>query len=108
MRIVNQRQSEDVPADPGFGLKRPTFGLSRERVNRVELNFALRGGGGVTAFVELEDEVTPERLEQYIQELATEISAGKGRTFADATSATGQLTWVNLAEVTAFTARQAK
>ncbi len=109
MRTVNQQQlSEDAPGGPGLGLKRPTFGLSRDRVNRLELVLAMRGGGVINVFEELEDEVTAERLEQYGAELATQIANGETRAFVDAWSATGQRSWVNLGEVTAFTVRQAK
>jgi hypothetical protein len=109
MPSVNQQQlSEDTPAGPGLGLKRPTFGLSRERINRLELVLAIRGGGVINVFDELDDEVTEERLETYSNELAEQIAAGKTRAFADSWTATGQRSWVNLGEVTAFTVRQAK
>lgn len=107
MRIVNQL-SEDVPAGPGFGLKRGSFGLSRERLNRVEVVLALRGGGVLNVFDQIEGEVTDERLEQYAAQLVAQIQTGAARTFADAGTATGQRSWVNLGEVTAFTVRHAK
>lgn len=108
MRILNQQLSDDVPAGPGFGLKRPTFGLAREHVNRLELVLAMRGGGVINVFEELEDELNADRLEQYAAELATQIANGETRSFTDAWTATGQRSWVNLGEVTAFTVRQAK
>ena len=109
MAITNQQHlSEDAPAGPGFGLKRPTFGLSRERVNRLELVLAMRGGGIVNVFDELEDEVSAEQLERYAQELSGQIKSGDTRAFADAWTATGQRSWVSLGEVVAFTVRQAK
>ena len=108
MRIVNQQLSDNAPAGPALGLKRPTFGLSRERINRVEVILAMRGGGVLNVFEELDDEVNAERLEQYARELTEQIQTGKPRSFADAWSSTGQHSWVNLGEVTAFTVRQAK
>ena len=41
-------------------------------------------------------------------ELSKEIAAAKTRSFSDAWSATGQKSWVNLAEVVGFSLRQAK
>jgi hypothetical protein len=108
MRIVNQQLSEDVPAGPGFGLKRPTFGLSRENANRLEIVLAMRGGGVINLFEQVQDEVNEERLQKYSSELAEQIAGGETRSFADAWSATGQRSWVNLGEVVAFTVRQAK
>lgn len=109
MSFLNQQQlSEDAPAGPEFGLKRATFGLSRGRVNRLELVLAMRGGGVINVFEELSDEATPDRLEAYAAELATQIANNETRSFTDAVSATGQRSWVNLGEVSAFTIRQAK
>ena len=108
MRIVNQQLSEDAPAGPGFGLKRPTFGLSRERMNRVEVVLAMRGGGVINVFDQVAGEVSEEGLEQYARELTEQIGTGKARSFADSWNSTGQHSWVNLGEVTAFTVRQAK
>ena len=109
MRIKDQQQlSDDVPAGPGFGLKRPTFGLSRERENRLELVLAMRGGGIINVFDDLDEEITAERLEAYAADLATRIANGETRAFSDAWTATGQHSWVNLGEVVAFTVHKAK
>src|SRR5215210_5227026 len=109
MPIVDQQQlSGDVPAGPGFGLKRPTFGLSREREDRLELVLAMRGGGIINVFDDLAEDVSEERLEAYAADLATRIANGETRAFSDAWTATGQHSWVNLGEVVAFTVRQAK
>ena len=108
MEIAKQQLTEDKPAAPGFGLKRATFGLSRDKVNRVELVLAVRGGGVINVFEELAKEVTAETLDQYARELADQIAAGQSRAFTDTWSATGQRSWINLGEVTAFTVRQAK
>ena len=108
MRIVNQQLSEDAPAGPGFGLKRPTFGLSRERMNRVEVVLAMRGGGVINVFDQIEGEVTEEGLDQYARELTEQIRSGQSKSFADSWQSTGQRSWVNLGEVTAFTVRQDK
>jgi hypothetical protein len=107
METMNQL-TEDVPAGPGFGLKRGSFGLSRERMNRVEITLAMRGGGVLNVFDQVDNEVTDERLEEFAAQLVAQIQTGAARTFADGNSATGQRSWVNLAEVTAFTVRQAK
>jgi hypothetical protein len=109
MDISNQQLSEDVPAAPGFGLKgKPTFGLSREKSNRLELVLALTGGGLINVFVEIDDDATPERVESYSSELASAIGAGEKRSFTDSWGATGQRAWVDLGQVVAFTVRQAK
>src|SRR5438876_6797104 len=89
MDTVNQQLSEDVPAGPGFGLKRPTFGLAREQVKRVEITFAMRGGAVINAFEEIQSEVTEELVEAYAAELAKEITASRTRSFSDSWSATG-------------------
>lgn len=105
MPTTNQ---QEPPAGPAYGLKRPTFGLSREKSNRVELILAVRGGGVITLYSELADEVTAEGLDALATELAGQIASGQTRTFSDNWSATGQKSWVNLGEVVAFTVRQAK
>ena len=108
MRIVNQQLSEDAPAGPGFGLRRGSFGLSRERMNRVEVVLAMRGGGVLNVFDQVDGEVTEDQLEQYAGQLVAQIQTGAARAFADSWGSTGQRSWVNLGEVTAFTVRQAK
>ena len=108
MQIAKQQLTENAPAAPGFGLKRATFGLSREPVSRLELVLAMRGGGVINVFEELSEEITAERLDQYSKELAAQIGSSQSRSFTDAWSATGQRSWINLGEVTAFTVRQAK
>ncbi len=108
MKIYNRREAEDVPAGPAYGLKRPTFGLSREAIHRVELVLAMRGGGVMSVLTDLGDEITEERLGDFSKELATQIAASETRSFSDAWSATGQRAWVNLGEVVAFSVRQAK
>ncbi len=107
MDITNQQLSESAPAGPGFGLKRGTFGMSRDRLNRVEVVLAMRGGGIISVFDEIDSEVTDDRVEQYAAQLVAQIQTGAARSFTDAAS-TGQHSWVNLGEVTAFTVRQAK
>lgn len=108
MEFVSRQRGEDVPAGPAAGLKGPTFGLARERLNRIELTLAIRGGGVITVFVEQDDEISSESLDAFAAELATGISAGQARTFSDSWHATGQRAWVNLGEVVAFSVRQAK
>ena len=68
----------------------------------------MRGGAVINAFEEIQSEVTEELVEAYAAELAKEITASRTRSFSDSWSATGQKSWVNLGEVTAFTIRQAK
>ena len=108
MEIARQQLTEDAPASPSFGLRRATFGPSRDPINRLEIVLAMRGGGVINVFEEVGDEVTAERLDEYAKELATQIGSGQTRAFTDAWSATGQRSWINLGEVTAFTVRQAK
>lgn len=108
MEIVSRQRGDDVPAGPATGLKGPTFGLARERLNRIELTLAIRGGSTITVFVEHGDEVSAETLDAFAADLAAGISAGESRSYADAWNATGQRAWVNLAEVVAFSVRQAK
>jgi hypothetical protein len=108
MQTTNQQHAEDRSAGLGLGLKRPAFGLSREKAFRLELVLAMRGGGVLNIFEELSEEVTAERLAQYAEDIAAQIKSGGTRTFSDAWTATGQRAWVNLGEVTAFTVRQAK
>jgi hypothetical protein len=74
----------------------------------LELVLAMRGGGIVNVFDELEDEVSAEQLDRYAQALSLQIKNGEMRAFADAWTATGQRSWVSLGEVVAFTVRQAK
>jgi hypothetical protein len=108
MEISNKRQADDVPAGPAAGLKGPTFGLARERLNRLEVGLALRGGGSLTLFVELDSEVSPEAVEAFAAELAEGVAGSQSRTFVDSSTATGQRSWVNLGEVVAFSVRQAR
>src|SRR5262249_8918529 len=108
MQTTNQQHSEDRPTGLGAGLRRPAFGLSREKAYRLELALAMRGGGVINVFEELTEEVTPERLAQYAEDIAAQIKNGGTRSFSDSWSATGQRAWVNLGEVSAFTVRQAK
>ena len=108
MSIRGQNRTGDVPAGPGLGLKRHPFGLVREPINRLELVLAMRGGAVINVFDKVEDEVTEERLDKYLAELAEQIREGRARLFSDAWSATGQKAWVDLGEVTGFTVRLAK
>ena len=108
MDFVSRQRGDDVPAGPAAGLKGPTFGLARERLNRIELTLAIRGGSAITVFVEQDDEITAESLEAFAADLSAGISAGQSRSFSDSWNATGQRAWVNLGEVVAFSVRQAK
>ena len=97
-----------APVGPAAGLKGPTFGLARERLNRLEVALAIRGGGSLTVYVDLNSEVSPEVMESFASELAEGVAAGQTRTFVDSSTATGQRSWVNLSEVVAFSIRQAR
>ena len=95
-------------ASPQFGPSRPAFGLARDQGRRIEITFALKQGGALTALDEQQDDLTDELLQGYSDQLAQDVAAGTTRTFADAWGASGQRVWINLGEVVAFSVRPAK
>jgi|GEM_PF-2910969 hypothetical protein len=104
--MAGREPRSEQPARPSFGMSHPPFGLSKGAGHRVELMFALRSGGTIAAFHDLGSELTEESFERYVRELRDQVASGKGvATFSDAWSATGGQSWVNLAEVIAFSAR---
>jgi hypothetical protein len=82
--------------------------MARDQGRRIEIAFALRNGGLLTAIEELEDTLSEALVKRYAEQLREDIANGNGRTFVDAWSASGQHTWVDLREVAAFSLRAAK
>ena len=92
-----------------FGMQRPAFGLAKEASHRVELQFALKSGGTIGVTHDLGAEISEESFERWVNELQEQVASGKGTaTFADSWSDTGGRSWVNLADVAAFSARPAR
>ena len=87
----------------------PPFGISRSPSQRLELVFALRNGGMITAAHDMGAPVTAETLDRFCSELRQAIGAGSDwREFEDSWGVTGQRTHVQLGEVIGFTARPAR
>lgn len=105
--FTEQTRLEQSSTPPGFGPQRMAFGMSRDRGRRLEIVLAMRGGGLLTVYDEVDDEVTEGALHQYAEALGSQIAAGMTRTFGDSWGATGQRSWVNLAEVSGFVVRPA-
>ncbi len=95
-------------APPQLGPSRPAFGLARDQGRRIEITFALKQGGTLTAIDEQQEDLTDELLQGYSDRLAKDVAAGTTRTFSDAWAASGQHVWINLGEVVAFSVRPAK
>src|SRR5215213_4455755 len=104
----DQPRMEQSPPSVGFGPQRPAFGMSRDRGRRLEIVFALRSGGIVTVYQEVEDDITEEVTERCTAELSAQIKAGADRTFSDSWGSTGPRSWVNLADAAAFFVRPAR
>ena len=97
----NQGQSS-----PPFGIARPAFGLSKGTGHRIEIVFALKGGGTIGALHDLGSELTEESFQSFVQELQQQVARGQGTaTFADAWNSTGSQSWVDLSQVCGFSAR---
>ena len=107
MDEIAHNQSEGSSA-PRVGFGRPSFGMSRDQGKRLEITFALKNGGAVTAVEELDEPLTAEVLADYAKQLNKDLAEGRPRSFADAWGSTGQYAWVNLGEVVAFSLRPAK
>jgi hypothetical protein len=93
---------------PQFGAGRPTFGMARDQGRRIEIAFALKNGGLLTAIEELEDTLSAAQVARYAEQLEKDIAEGKKRTFTDGWAASGQHVWIDLREVAAFSLRPAK
>jgi hypothetical protein len=93
---------------PGFGAGRPTFGMVKDQGRRLEISFALKNGGMVTAVEELGDDLTEEIVKAFSEALAKDVAGGATRTFSDSWNTSGQRAWINLGEVVAFSVRPAK
>jgi hypothetical protein len=93
---------------PHFGVGRPTFGMARDQGRRLEISFAMKSGGLLTAVEELADTLTADVVTDYAKQLEKAVAEGRKRTFVDGWSASGQYAWVDLGEVAAFSLRPAK
>lgn len=105
---IAQNQSEGT-GGPRLGMSsRPTFGMTRDQGRRVEITFALKQGGMLSAVDELDESLTADSIAEYGKQLTKDVAEGRPRMFADGWNASGQQTWVNLGEVVAFSIRPAK
>jgi hypothetical protein len=87
-------------------MSRPAFGLTKGIGHRVEIVFAMKGGGTLGALHDLGTDLTEEAFERFVQELQEQVAGGKGiASFADSWSSTGSRTWVDLSQVSGFSAR---
>ena len=107
MDEIAHNRSEGSSA-PGFGVGRPTFGMARDQGRRIEVAFALKNGGLLTAIEELEDTLSAALVARDAEQLEKDVAEGKKRTFTDGWAASGQHTWVDLREGAAFSLRPAK
>jgi hypothetical protein len=102
------------PQEPGssstpFGITRPAFGLSKETGHRVEVVFAMKGGGTLGALHDLGGDLTEESFGRFVQELQEQVARGQGvASFADAWGSTGSRTWGDLSQVSGFSVRPAR
>jgi hypothetical protein len=101
-RATNQNEA------PRFGAGRPTFGMVKDQGKRLEISFAMKNGGMLTAVEELGEDLTEEMVQEFSDALAKDVAGGATRTFSDAWNASGQRAWINLGEVVAFSVRPAK
>jgi hypothetical protein len=104
---IAHNQSEGSSA-PRVGFGRPSFGMSRDQGKRLEITFALKNGGAVTAVEELDEPLTAEVLADYAKQLTKDQAEARPRSFVDGWSTGGQHVWINLGEVVAFSLRPAK
>ena len=107
-QIMDQGGATNAGEAPRFGAGRPSFGLVKDQGRRLEISFALKNGGMLTAVEELADDLTEEKVQAYSDQLAKDVAAGSTRTFSDSWSTSGQYAWINLGEVVAFSVRPAK
>jgi hypothetical protein len=104
---IAHNRSEGSSA-PQFGVGRPTFGMARDQGRRIEIGFALKNGGSLTAIEELEDTLSAAMVANYAEQLEKDVAEGKKRSFTDGWATSGQHTWIDLGEVAAFSLRPAK
>jgi len=93
---------------PRFGAGRPTFWMVKDQGKRLEISFAMKNGGMLTAVEELNDDLTEGMVKEFSEQLAKDVAGGTTRTFSDSWNASGQQAWINLGEVVAFSVRPAK
>jgi hypothetical protein len=105
-RKVPRQETPSASREPASPVP---FGISRAPSQRIELVFALRGGGMLALTHDMGVAVTAENLEGFCAELRQEIGQqGQWRDFGDAWAGTGQRAFVLLDEVIGFTARPAR
>ncbi len=104
---IAHNRSEGSSA-PHFGVGRPTFGMARDQGRRLEISFAMKSGGLLTAVEELAETLTADVVADYAKQLEKDVAEGRKRRFVDGWAASGQYAWVDLGEVAAFSLRPAK
>lgn len=68
----------------------------------------MRSGVILSVYEDADEDVTEKLIEKYAVELTTAVAAGGQRSFNDSWGATGQRSWVNLGDVSAFAVRPAR
>jgi hypothetical protein len=104
---IAHNQSEG-PSAPRLGLGRPTFGMSRDLGKRIEITFALKSGGTVSAIEEVDESLTADVVADFAKQLTKDLAEARPRSFVDGWATGGQHVWINLGEVVAFSLRPAK
>ena len=104
---IAQNRSEGS-SPPGFGVGGPKFGMARDQGRRIEISFAMKNGGLLTAVEELNEALTADVIADFAKQLEKGVAEGRKRTFVDGWSNSGQFAWVDLGEVSAFSLRPAK
>ena len=92
----------------GFGAQRPAFGMTRDRGRRLEIVLAFRSGGVITLNHEVEEDITEGLVKTFAEELRVQVKNAEVRSFVDSWSTTGSHSWVNMADVSAFSVRPAR
>ena len=82
--------------------------MARDQGRRIEISFAMKSGGMLTALEEVADTLTADVIADYAKQLEKDVAEGRKRVFVDGWAASGQYAWVDLGEVSAFSLRPAK